>query len=275
MISLKIENLKLNNYLINIDFSNQQAVAIWASDIKIVGEFFSIIAGINKNNNTCFYYEKDVFDNKEYFQSRVYFDFRKRYLSSLKLNYLEERFRQKYNIVFNKNEFRKVSEILDIRGETEVSNVCSYTKTGNTFVNYALTRSLEKSNIIINNPTINLSIKTDIDIIASGLTDKSKYNMIILGPDNLSAFNDKLDKIIFFSDFNNGTIMADNKDSLIVVKGVPEGSFNNENIIYRNDEKTILLNKLTRSELKNLQKKGQLEIISVYQIDEYVLRSDP
>jgi len=270
MSSLKVDNLKLKNYMINIDFSDYKTTAVWAADKKMIDSFFNIISGINKNRNTCFYNGEDIYDNKEYFQSRLYFDYKKQYLSTLKLQYLQERFRQKYNIKFNKEEFKKVSETLDIRGETELTNVYRYTKTGNTFVNYALTCSLYKPNIIINNPTINLTIQSDIKYIVNGLTDKNKYNMAVLGPDNLAVFANKVDKILIFSDYDNRVIIADNKDSLIVFNGPIDSAWHFENIIYQNNDKTIVLNDLPRPELKKIQKNTNCEVISIYHIDYYV-----
>lgn len=269
MTVLRVENLRLANYTINIEFINKEAVAFWSYDKKTIARFFDIIAGINNNNNSCFYNDNNIYDNKEYFQARLYFDFRKKYLSTLKLNYLKEKFRQKYNLDFNKDEFKRVSEQLDIRGETEVNHVYRYTKVGNTFVNFALTRSLDKSIIIINNPTINLSMQSDIDFVTAGLTDKSKFDLMILGPDNLAAFAGKLDRICFFSNYTGETITARGDDSLVVVRGKPEDI---ENVIYQDEEKTIFLNYLTRAELRKLEKEMSLEAVPAEAIDKYVAR---
>ena len=267
MALLTIKDLRLANYTVNMEITSAEAVAFWAPDRKLLEKFFDILAGINKNRNSCFFNSVNVFDNKEYFHARLYFDYRKKYLSTLKLNYLEERFRQKYNLAFDKDEFKRVSELLDIRGETEVTNIYRYTKVGNTFVNFALTRSLDKSIIIINNPTINLSIKEDIERVTTGLTDKNRYDIIILGPDNLPAFAGKLDKIVYFSNYQDQVIIAGPEDELIVSRELPEDP---AKVVYHDAEKTIYVNDLPRGELRKLQKTKQISIIPAVRIEEYL-----
>ena len=101
------------------------------------------------------------------------------------------------------------------------------------------------------------------------LTDKSKFDLMILGPDNLAAFAGKLDRICFFSNYTGEIITARGDDSLVVVRGKPEDI---ENVIYQDEEKTIFLNYLTRAELRKLEKEMSLEAVPAEAIDKYVAR---
>ena len=272
MVTIKVKNLKLNKYLINIDFLEQEAIGFWAQDEEIIDRFFDVIAGINKNGRSCFYKEENIYNNKDYFKTRIYLDYQKKYLSTLKINYLENLFSQRYKTTFDKNNFRSIAETLDIRGETEITNVFSYTKVGNTFVNYALTRSLNKSIIIIKNPTLNISIKSDIDYIVSGLTDKKRYTNMLIAPNNLEVFKGKLDKVIFFSKYNKSILVANDKDNLIVINAQPEEIHHYaDSIITHYATSTILLNNIPKISLRNLQKAYICKMIPIYQIDKLLL----
>lgn len=265
---IQITNLKIDQYLINIDFFEGEAVAFWSLDKEIIGKLFKIIAGINKSHGACKYHDQDVFDNKEYFTKRLCFDYVKKYLSTLKLDYLEKRFAGKYGLHFNKDEFRRISEILDVRGETEITNVFNYTKVGNTFVNYALTRSLEKQYIIINNPTLNVALKSDLDVITSGLVDKEKYKLVILGPDNLNVFQKKLDKVMFFSDYNKKLIVTNKEDNLIVAQNPVPDCISPYDIIYQDNVVTIAVN--NKNTTRDAKKQTKCNVISIYEIDNYI-----
>lgn len=262
------ENLRLDNYLINFNFLVGEAVAFWSLDKGIISRLFRIIAGINKSQGLCFYHDKHVFDNKEYFDSRLYFDYKKKYLSTLKSDCLEKSFSHKYNVHFDKHEFKRVSDILDIRGETEITSIFAYTRTGNTFVNFALTRALSKPIIIINNPTAHIMMEADLDIITAGLTDKDKFEIIILGPDNLYAFKDKLDKVIFFSNYNNNIITASKKDSLVVVKTPENNCLGMDNVVYHNKNTIIAL--YSKDAIKDVRKMAKCEIISIFELEKHI-----
>ena len=266
---LRINGLQLNDYIINQDFFNNEIAGIYGRDKKTIKQFLNVISGINKNKKTCFYNDEDIFDNEEYFNNRLYFDFTKKYLSTLRVNYIDERLKQKYNLAFNKETFINTSKDLDVRGETEITYTYKFTPTGNTFVNYSLTKSLDKNNLIINNPTINLRMEDDLDYITTGLTNKNDYNSVILGLDNLKAFSKKLDKIIFFTDFKT-IITATNNDTAIVFNQSSFFLISNEDKIF-GGEKIVCLNKYTKEELKSFTKsKIDYKVISIYDVEQYM-----
>lgn len=266
---LQINGLQFNDYLINQDFFNNEIIGIYGRNKKTLIQFLNVISGINKNNKTCFYNNKDIFDNEEYFNNRLYFDFSKKYLSTLRVNYIEERIKQKYNLTFDKETFINISKDLDVRGETEITYTYKFTPTGNTFVNYSLIKSLDKNNIIINNPTINLKMEDDLNYITSGLTNKKYYNSVILGLDNLKVFYKKLDKIIFFTDFKT-IITATNNDTAIIFNQSSFDLIRDEDKIFGGD-KIICLNKYTKEELKQLTKsKIDYKVISIYDVEQYM-----
>jgi len=267
MVYIEINDLKLDNYIINLNILNRQSIGVFSKDKMITKKFLDIISGINKNNKKCLYNEKDIFDNKEFFNSRILLDFSKKYLSTLKVNYLEERFSHKYGLRFDKEKFVKISKELDVRGETEITYVYKFSKTGNTFVNYALISSLDKSNIIVNNPTNGLNIAKDIKYITEGLTNKQSFNTVILGIDNLSLFNGLLDKILVFTQFDEA-ILFDSKDSLIVFRD--DVGIDVKNKLFQG-EYIVAINNYSKEEIRNFSKQNiEYKIISIYDIEKYI-----
>lgn len=264
---LDIKNLKLNKYQINLQFNNNEVVGIFSKDKKLVKEYLDFLSGINPTNNKCLYQGLDVFNNKEYFKDRIYMDFSRKYLSTLKVKYLEERLTNKYKLNFNKEIFLKVSKDLDVRGETEITYIYKFSKSGNTFVNFALLSAIDKRNIIINNPTINLNMVTDIEYITEKIVNKAKYNSVILGIDNLRVFNYLLDRVIIFTDTYEILDINPFEDSFIV--------FNEENRYIRNvlfkGPNLITLNHYSKDELKLFSKERiDYKKISIYELESYL-----
>jgi hypothetical protein len=154
---------------------------------------------------------------------------------------------------------------LDVRGETEISYVYNFTQAGNTFVNYALVSSLEKPNIIVNNPTIGLKYQDDISYIVKGLTNKENYNSVILGLNNISPFNNCLDKIILFTD--DQVLMFNGFETLIVFE---KKYFNIDNILYES-KNIIAINSYSKDELKDFARQNfNYKVISIYDLNKYL-----
>ena len=263
---LQIKDLQIKNYKINLDIENKEVVGIYSKDQSIIKEFLDMISGINPTNKSCLYKDKDVFNNLEYFQERIYLDFSKKYLSTLKLKYLEERLKSKYNFIFNKDKFIKICKDLDVRGETEITHVYKFSLAGNIFVNFALVSSINRANLIIQNPTKNLNMMTDIQYITEKLAKKDVFNTVILGLDNLRAFSYLLDKLVLFSS-DNVHVIDPLTENLIVFKK-PNPYL--KNIIY-NEPNIITLNSYSKEDYKNFSKdKIDFKKISVYDLESYL-----
>lgn len=263
---ITIKELKIENYTVNCEFSDEEVIGVYAKDKKLVRSFLDVVSGIAKNKNTCFFQGKDLYDNAEYFRNRLYLDYTRNYLSTLNASFIEERMRYRFNKPFNRDLFQKIVRELNIRGETEISYIYRFTPAGNTLVNYALTKALEPSNIIIGNPTVELRLDADARAIADGLTDRTEYGSVILGLDRLYPFVRRLNKILVFTDFQTAVVL-DGMQSLIVFK---EEYFPMDNKIFQGDY-IIAINTYSRDELKSFSKqKFEHQLISVYEMDNYL-----
>lgn len=266
-MKIEIKNLKVNNYEVTLTINPNEKIGVFSKDKNTIITFFDLLSGCQYNNNAIMFDNNNIYDNKEYFTNRIYLNFEKKYLSTLKLNSITEQLKR-YNLDFNKDEFIKICKDLNVKGETDITYKYEFTKTGNTFVNFAFLCSVNKKNIIINNPTYNLSLVNDLKYISSKLTSE-EFNNVILGLDNISAFKNRLDKIVLFSDYNE-ILVLDNNSKLIVFDADIEKYFLIKNKIYK-DKKIIAQNKYTKEELKYFQsQKIKFEQISIYDVRNYI-----
>lgn len=264
---IDIKGLKLANIDINLNIQENKKLGVFSNDKNLVITFLELVSGINKNHNTIFANDINVFDNKVYFENRIYFDFKNRYLTTLRVKKIHEVLKS-YNLDFNSDKFIEICKELNVRGETDISYKYEFTKTGNTFVNLAMLCSVERKNIIINNPTINLNLDSDIEYFKKKLTSH-EFNTVILGLNNVSHFKNSLDQIVLFSDFGS-MYVVDNNDSLIVFDSNIDKHFLIKDKLFKG-KYFIALNTYTKEELKNFQKmKVKYEIINVYDFDKYL-----
>lgn len=265
MSYIEVKNLILNNNTINLSF-DKEIVGIYGENKELIKEFLLIISGINKNNNTCFYQGEDLFDNPKYFEKRLFLDFTEVYTNTLKKEFIAENFFNRFDKEFNQERFKKLIKELQLRKETNIGVTYTFTKTGNTLVNYSLIECLNVYNIIISNPTFCLDTKERIDFVVGGITNKENYDSVILDLDNIGYFKGKLDKIIFFTK-DNKVIKCDSNDTLLLI----EDNIHLRNVICHGyDNFVIVYNDFSKEELKQFNKvKIKYKEISVYDIEKY------
>lgn len=266
-MKFEINNLKLNNYVLDMKIYENEKIGFYCKDKLIITDLLELMAGINMNNNTISVNDSNAYDNIEYFSNRLYFDFSKKYLTTLRVNKIEDALKD-YNLKFDKDKFVKICKELNIRGETDITYRYEFTDIGNSFVNLALLCSLDKKNIIVNNPLANLHLKSDFNYFADYLTSNDFQN-VILGLDNLSSFKGKLDRVVFFSDYNEVIIMHNNDNFIVFDKDVDK-YFLIKNKVYKG-KNIVALNLYTKDQLKLWQKqKVNYEIVSIYDIEKYL-----
>lgn len=266
-MNLEIKNLNISNYNINLNIYTNEKVGIYCREKNIVTSFLELISGINNNKNTVFANDINVFNNKDYLLNRVFFDFKRKYLTTLRVNKIEEALKE-YNIDFDKDKFVSICKELNVRGETDITYKYDFTPVGNTFVNLALILSMNKENIIINNPLTNLNLKSDQDYFVGKLTN-SEFTSVVLGLDKIDCFKGKLNRIIFFTDYNE-VVSVHNNDTLIVFNKDIDKYYLIKNKLFKG-ENLIALNTYSKEDLKLWQKqKVKFEIISIYEIEKYI-----
>ncbi|NLD26321.1 MAG: hypothetical protein GX661_03065 [Acholeplasmataceae bacterium] len=261
---LQINNLRIGNYQITADFLKREVVGVFSRDPQVRLEVLKIFAGINRNLNTCLYDGNDIFDNPEYFRARIFLDYSHNYLSTLRTAIIEQSLQSKYNLRFNKEKFVRIAQELNVRGETEITHTYKFTPAGNTFVNYALTAALEKAYLIINNPTINLSLDVDIKYIVKAITDTQTYESVLLGLDSLRNFRDKLNKILIFTDYEQ--VFLTSCPTVVVTKQ----ELPTEYKLFKG-KNYLSLNLFSKEELKALKKnKIEYVIIPIFDMEDYL-----
>lgn len=266
-MNLEIKNLNIKNYNINLNIYANEKIGVYGRDKAIIKEFLELISGINNNKGTIFIDGVNVFDNKNYFSKRVFFDFKRNYLTTLKINKIKDALLE-YDIFFDNEKFVQICKELNVRGETDITYRYEFSPVGNTFVNLALCLSINKENIIINNPLANLKLQSDFAYFAKKLTE-ANYHNVILGLDNIACFNGQLNRILFFTDFGE-VVSVHNNDTLIVFEKDIDKYYLIKNKLYKG-EYLIALNNYSKEDLKLWQKqKVKYEIISVYDIEKYI-----
>lgn len=265
---LEIKGLKLNDLEINLTFLETQRIGLFGKNKELIKNFLELLSGINNNHNTIYIDKDNIFENKEYLNSRVFFDFSKNYLTTLRVNKIEEVLKI-YNLEFDKEKFINICKDLNVRGETDISYKYEFSKTGNTFVNLALLCSVNKKNIIVNNPTTNLNLDMDIEYFVNKLTSL-EFNRVILGLNNLRHFKNKLDKIVLFTDFDSYYELR-NSDSIIIFDKDIDKHFLIKNKLFKSNY-LIALNNYSKDELANFKKmKVKYEIANIYDLEKYLV----
>lgn len=200
MTHIAISGMPFHQYQINLDINSGEIIGIYMPDYSLRKELLDIIAGINPSRKTCLYQGNDCFNNTAYFKNRVYLDFSRKYLSTLRPAVISERLQYKYGRDFAIETFAKIARDLDLRGETEITYEYKFTPAGNTYVNYALIAAVGVRNIIVNHPLIAVTDPADRRYLVFGLTDKNRFDSAILGLDLIGPFSGRIDKIMLLSD---------------------------------------------------------------------------
>ena len=214
---MKIQKLQLQNFNINIDIKNNEIIGIIGRNKIIVEEFLLTIAGINKSKDNCFFEDVDIYDNSYYFSKRIYLNCIHDNVGTLKAEKIVDAIATVYHKDVEKDVLNDHIKNLSIHGECEITLAYEYkfTKAGNTLINMALALSID-DNLIINNPTIHITKKADVDYLKVNLKNHSGFK--ILGIDNLLGLVDILDRLIVFTDYDEGIIIEPEKTELYLVE---------------------------------------------------------
>ncbi len=263
---IKISDLKINSYEINIDILDQQKVGFFAKDKKLINSLLLMIAGITKTKNNITINDQNVYDNYSYFRNRIYMDCSKNYFQTIKAEDIESGIRYKYHKNIDITKLKTHFTKLRIRGECEINRGYIITKCGSNLINLSVLIS-SNDDLIINDPTININRESDINYFQ---TELSKYrHMIVMGLDSLKKIAVVLDKLYLLTDnfevldvnIKNDIFYALEKTELV-------------NHIYDFD-KYIITKQLSKDELKLCDKnKIKYKKITVLDIEKYMVNND-
>lgn len=258
------------SYELNLDLRDFKYIGIYSRDKFITKCFLKVLAGINKSKSgRSEYQEFDVFDNKEYFQKRLYFDYETNYVSTLNPDKLSDTFMQKFKKEFDSTKFKKIVKDLNIRGECTITSKYEFTNIGNTLVNHALSISLPYKILIINNPTLYIKNNHQIKYISDNF--KNDYETVVLGLNDLGLITKELEIIIVFDDF--GFVHSLNPNDELVVLNAQQNldEYKANKLFISNDGKRLILHGFNKDDFKKLKKaKIDYIIISLNEVGGYL-----
>lgn len=274
-LEIKELQIKTNNKTyekFSVDIANGQVWGIYSKDKGAIAAFLSIVGGINQNDDNVTWNDTNVFDNKQYFKNRIYFDFQDHNLTTIKVESIKDAFSKIYDIKFDEENFKKCLKDLNVRGEYEIGYKYFFTNLGNTLVNYCLLTSLDKNNIIINNPTIYLKDINNIKYIVEGLTNKYKYNTMLIALNNISVFLGKLDYILVFPDYGSPIIVDPLTDVFYVFDNGELPIIQNNKIFDSYDGQRVIIKKDFSDEEIKFLKKSKIHFIKIkiYELENYL-----
>jgi hypothetical protein len=214
---MKIQNLQLQNYQINIDIDNNEIIGVLGQNKLVVEEFLLTLAGINKSKDNCFFEDIDIYDNSYYFSKRIYLNCFHDNVGTLKAEKIADAIATVYHKDVNIEALKNHIKNLSIHGECEITLTYEYkfTDMGNSLINMALALSID-DNLIINNPTIHITKKADIDYLKLHIQKHKGFK--ILGLDNLLGLMDIVERVLVFTDYDEVIIINPNKIDLYLIE---------------------------------------------------------
>jgi ABC-type multidrug transport system ATPase subunit len=266
MGTLEIKNLKLGADKISLSIKPGMIVGVYSRNKPAVLLFLEQVSGINENGGTCFWDDKDLFDDPAYFRSRIFLDFSQPCPSTLRAGYLKERLESNYGLNFDSEKFAKLVRDLNIRQELLIDYRYHFSEMGNTLTNFAMMASLDKPNLIINNPTTGVTKNTAAEIIINELCDRQKYQTVILGLDNLKVFQNRLDLLILIGE-EHSFVLDPKTDGLMAFRSNSE-RFKNR---ICSGAITVTMDGYSKEELKYFEKQ-QIEFQKISAFDLEVFR---
>lgn len=214
-----INNLNFNNYkLSGLSLSDGFSYGVIGKNQDDVEKLLKILAGINDNDNTCTIDSESIYDNKEYFKSRIYLDFKLRYFNSIDVKTVKEDINFHYNTFFNEKEYKRLVNELGIRAETKITNKYEISDLGNNLNNIAVSSAIDSKRIIAIDPFIYIdeNKKELREKIINLIINRKKYNMMIVDAKNLKEMYPYLDYLIILGDFNECIMIKPNSDKFII-----------------------------------------------------------
>lgn len=246
---LIFEDYILGRYNIDIKLENSKTYLVYSKDKEYVKRFIKSISGINRHSGKCLFNNNDIYDNDEYFSKRLFIDFNKQYVRTLNIKTIKESFNIFPFTKFNEDVFKKCINEVDLRKEVLIKDEYKFSSLGINLCAYCLIKSLNYENLIVLNPFYNSKNNNINEAIIKELTNKEKYNTVIIENNNLDYLSKYVDSIIILTDYNNA-IVINNKDTFLIC----DDNIYLRNKIFRNDHIIISLNDYTKDELKNLSK---------------------
>ena len=262
---LEFKDYILGKYDINTCLDNNCIYLVFSKNKDYVTRFITSISGINNHSGKCLYKDKDIFDNVEYFQKRLLIDFNKKYIKTLNFKIVSESFSIFPYVKFDSEIFKATINEVDLRREVLIKDEYNFSDLGIKLCAYSIIKSLNYENLLVLNPYTK-GKKEIVNKVLNEITDRSKYNTVMIENNNLALLSQYIDRIIILTDYNDVRVIGKNDTFLIC----------NDNIYLRNKlfingTITISINDYSKEELKNLNKcKCKFKIITFKELIGYL-----
>ena len=248
---IDINNLQLNNYKLSFQMEKGFIYGIYGKRHDDISELLKKISGINPNNQTCLKNDKDIFDNKDYFRERIYLDLSKKMVETLNDKTIKENLKSRYNAVFNEKEYKRLVNLLNIRSEITIKQNYSFTDLGNNLTSFAIYSSLDYDVSFIDNPLYYLpKYDNRREIIVKELTNKRKHNLVMLDASSIEDFQDVLDYVVLFGDYEEAFLINPKEDKFIIC----DDYLTLKKRLFKKDNMVIILNDMNKEEYKSFKK---------------------
>lgn len=282
MSTIKIENYKVLHKKTKICFDSiaipeKGIIGVLGKNISLIEKFLLVLAGINENENCILYNNESVYENPEYFQSRVYMDFSNSYTKSISAPKIVEHFLDEYHLQVDSVKLNKLIRAFEIRLECNISGVCDFTSIGNTLMNLAIACAIDTPTLICLQPLCFLESKEQIQRGVIQLVKHYESKRLIASITNLAYFKDKLNHMLVFTDYNTVKHIDLSKDEIILIQGdarhIYEYIKENDRLYYtykNNVFELICINRLDARAKKALDNKyTKVKPISIYEVANY------
>lgn len=224
---LEFNNLKFEKYNLSFNMLEDTVYILYGKDQSKIRDLLLLISGINKvsrKNGSITYNKENVFDNEEYFKSRVFFDMHHNYLNTITPSVIKENLFTKFNIKYDEKIFRKKLLEQNARREVKVDSKYEFTKLGLSLVNYSLVSSIGVDNLIIYDLFYNIEDEKKREYIANDIVNK-RLKSAIISVHKIDEFLDKNVRFIILGDFGKSYIIS--KENKFIV------TENSEDLKYR------------------------------------------
>lgn len=265
---IELNNYQFLQYNININIDQNQNTIIYSPNSNVLKKLALEMAGINKSEGIK-YNGNDVYDNKAYFENRIYIDCNTKYLNTLLARNVQETMENSYNIIIDTNKFTSLVKKLQIRSCGELNNDYKFTKEGIALSDITLALSIYRYHLLFT-PLENITNEQHLNNVKEEI--KNMYNLMF--STNLANYKNISDSIIVLG-FKKVFYLQD--DSIIyIIKKIEERIINElnltNNIIYKSNKSTlcILDNKISLEIIKKLNTLGKLEKEKIINIDSII-----
>ena len=110
---IELRNVEIKDYIINANIDEFSNIGIFCDDINIIKELSLYISGINKSN--IYYLDNNIYDNNEYFKSRIFINNNINYLNTLNADKISSYFLNNYQKALDNNYFKELVKASKIR----------------------------------------------------------------------------------------------------------------------------------------------------------------